>query len=71
MKSTFGISSLKKKTPDFWRRLGTSMLVVSSGAPLVINQFTFSPSVKDNLGATFALLGLIFKAFTSFFAEKK
>lgn len=69
-KTTFKVSNLTKKTPDFWRRLGNTALVMAAGAPMVINQFTFGPGLKDNLIAIVGLVGLGAKGITTFFAKE-
>lgn len=68
-KTTFKISNLTRKTPDFWRRLGTAFLAVAAGAPAVINQFTFNPDLKSNLIAIVGLIGLAAKFATQFAAK--
>lgn len=69
-KTTFKVSNITRRTPDFWRRLGNAALVIAAGAPMVINQFTFSPELKDNLIATVGLIGLGAKGLTTFFAKE-
>ena len=68
-KTTFNIKNLNKETPLFWRRLGNAVLAMSAGAPMVINQFTFSPEWKDNLIGVVGLVGLLAKGLTTLFAK--
>lgn len=68
--NTFKVGNLTRPTPKKMRKLGTAILAVSAGAPMVINQFTFDADWKMNIIAIIGVVGLLAKGLTTFFAEE-